>query len=315
MTRLATTAAALAALALVAAPTAADALDLGDGFAVGTYSARDPDTTNSHLVETPEGFLVIGAQRLFSEADRAIARVKRTGKPVLAIVVTVPHTDHFGGLARWRAHWPEAAVIAAPATRESMRTDGEGYIASRKAALGEDFPSQATVNANLPGTIVRDGDRLEIGGLAVSFANLPGNNGPVNTLVHLEDHGVLFTSEVVEDGITAFLKDADLDAWLDQLDGLAARFPDVRILYPAHGTPVDPGRLLKAQREHLALYRDGIDAALADDGRVDARETAALVDRIEATYPDYAAVARLPREELVALNIAWQAERRADAAD
>ncbi|MEM9012467.1 MAG: MBL fold metallo-hydrolase [Pseudomonadota bacterium] len=286
------------------------ALDLGGGYGIRTYASPDPDSVNSHLIETPDGVIVISAQRTFSQADRAIARTRRVGKPVAAIVIPVAHTDHFGGLTRWRSAYPDAQVIAAAATVESMRTDAQGYIASRKEALGPDFPSQAQVIASLPDTIVADGDEMTIDGLRLRFRDLPDNNAPTNTMVHLPDHDVLFTSEVVEDGVTAFLRDADLDIWLAQLDQVAREFGDVRIFYPAHRTPGAPAPLIAEARAHLSLYRDGIDAALADDGEIDAPEQAALTARIEAAYPDYAEVARVPRAELVAANIRWQADRR-----
>ncbi|MEM7529866.1 MAG: MBL fold metallo-hydrolase [Pseudomonadota bacterium] len=300
------------ALAIIATTSPISALDLGEGFGIRTYASPDPDSVNSHFIETPDGLIVISAQRTFSEAERALARVERTAKPVLAIIIPVPHTDHFGGLTRWREAFPDAQVIAAAATVQSMDTDGQGYVASRKEALGDDFPSQAEVDASLPDTMVSDGDEITVDGMRLVFHDLPGNNAPTNTMVELPDHGVLFTSEVVEDGVTAFLRDADLDLWLEQLATLPEEFPDVQIFYPAHGTPGAPAPLLSQMKAHLTMYRDGIDAALADDGVVDDEETAALVARIEAAYPDYAQVARVPRERLIAANIAWQAERRGE---
>ena len=289
----------------------AHALDMGNDYTVRTYASPDPDSVNSHLIETPNGVIVISAQRLFSEADKAITRVERLGKPVLAIVVPVPHTDHFGGLTRWRAAFPNAKVYAAEATVESMRTDGEEYIASRKQALGDDFPSQAQVNATLPDEIVEDGDAVEIDGLTLRFIDLPNNNAPTNTMVYLPDQGVLFSSEVVEDSITVFLKDADLDNWLSQLNLVEDRFANTTIVYPAHGTPGPLLPLITEARTHLTTYRDGVDSALADDQHVDKAEATALMSQIESAYPDYTAVARLPREQLVLLNIQWQAENRA----
>ena len=286
------------------------ALELSNGHVIRSYASADPDSVNSHLIETPEGVVVIGAQRTFSEAERALARVERTGKPVLAVIISVPHTDHYGGLARWRDAFPDAQVIAAEATLESMRTDGEGYIASRKEALGDDFPSQAEVDANLPATIVVDGQEITIDGLRMVFHDLPGNNAPTNTMVQLPDHEVLFTSEVVEDGITAFLKDADLDLWIAQVTALPKKFPDVRVFYPAHGNPGPPEALIEETLAHLSLYRDGIDAALESDQVIDEGELAELTARIETAYPDYAQVARVPREALVFANIEWQAARR-----
>ena len=284
-----------------------------NAYPVRTYASPDPDSVNSHFIETPNGVVVISAQRLFSEADRAIARIDRLGKPVLAIIVTVPHTDHFGGLTRWREAFPDAGIYAAEATVESIRTDSGGYIASRKEAIGDDFPSQEQVNAVLPNEIVENGDEITIDGLTLRFINLPNNNSPMNTLVYLPEQDILFSSEVVEDSITVFLKEADLDNWIQQLNLLEDRFTDTTIAYPAHGTPGLLQPLIAEVRTHLTLYRDGIDEALADDQVVDETEAAELLSEIESTYPDYTAVARLPREQLVSLNIQWQSEKRASA--
>lgn len=277
---------------------------------VHTYSSPDPDSVNTYAVETSDGLVVISTQRTFSQARQAVARIERTGRPVAAIVIPVPHTDHFGGLGVFREAFPRATVHASAATIESMRTDGEGYIASRKAALGDDFPAQEEVIAGLPDHVLKDGDVLVFGDVHFDVIEVPNANAPSNTMLYVADEGALFSVEVVEDGVTVFLKDADLDGLIGVLESLPQRFPGLETVYGAHNAPAPAHYAIRQQREHLLAYRDALDAALAD-GTMTSEERNRAVNRIEAAFPDHARVARLERADLIGLNLDWQANRRA----
>lgn len=287
------------------------------GLRVHTYSSPDPDAVNSYAIETTEGMVVVSTQRMFSEAGRALARFRRTGKPVIAIVIPVPHTDHYGGLKVFREAYPEAAVYASPKTVESMRSDAEGYIASRKAALGPDFPSPDEVRRHLPDRYVKDGEVLTVGGLKLEVIELPNNNAPVNTLLFSPDHGVLFSSEVVENAVTAYLRDGDLPTWIAQVEELETHLlpRGLTLIYPAHNEPAPADIAFRVQLEHLRAYRDLVTLALrsGDDQRLLNEEKARIVAEIERRFPDFAEVARARRAELVELNVGWVAERMAQS--
>lgn len=275
---------------------------------VHTYSSPDPDSVNTYAIETSNGLVVISTQRTFSQASLAVARVDRIGLPVVAIVIPVPHTDHFGGLGIFREAFPDATVHASAATIQSLRTDGEGYIASRKAVLGDDFPSQAQVLAALPDKTLEDGKVLDFGDVQIDVIEVSNANAPSNTMLYVEDEGVLFSVEVVEDGVTAFLKDADLDGWIGVLQTLPQRFPDLEIVYPAHNAPAPGDFAVEQQLAHLIAYRDVLHAVL-EDGTMSEEERRAAVTSIEAAFPDHARVARLEREVLIGLNLDWQAQK------
>lgn len=277
---------------------------------VHIYSSPDPDSVNSYAVETDVGLVVISTQRTFSEAQNALTRFARTGEDIAAIVIPVPHTDHFGGLSVFRQAWPNAPVYASPATIESLRTDGEGYIASRKAALGDDFPSQDQVIDTLPDQILQNGDALTIGGVTFDVIEVPNANAPSNTLLHVAEDRVLFGVEVIEDGVTAFMKDADLDQWIAAVEALRDRTDDIDLIYGAHNAPVPAAFGIEQQLQHLTAYRDAVDAALADDGALSDSERETAIAAILAAFPDHAQVARLPVADLVGANLTWQAERR-----
>jgi glyoxylase-like metal-dependent hydrolase (beta-lactamase superfamily II) len=299
----------LASLALAGCATAPVSVNEG-APRVHIFASPDPDSVNSFGIEVPQGLVIVSAQRVRSEAMRAATYFKRLGRPVVAIVIPVPHTDHFGGLPTLRAEFPAAKVYAAQATIDSMRTDGQGYVASRKKALGDDFPSQEDVNRNLPTEVLRDGQTLVLGGMPFEVIDLADNNAPTNTLLYAPAYRALFASEVVENAVTAFMRDANLDQWIAQIEALRTRVSASSTLYGAHGFPGPAKALFHQQLVYLNDFRKTLDAELVGRAVPSEARRKELAAAFDSRYPDYAQVARLPRTQLIELNLQWQADKR-----
>ncbi|PSO61063.1 MAG: hypothetical protein BRC59_11425 [Cyanobacteria bacterium SW_4_48_29] len=57
---------------------------------------------------------------------------EQTDKPILGILLTHPHTDHYGGLPVFvEAAGGDIPIYAAQATAEDIRTDKQGFIEAR----------------------------------------------------------------------------------------------------------------------------------------------------------------------------------------
>lgn len=97
-------------------------------LATGTYTYPGPGTVNTHWIETRGGGLVmIDVQRDLAHAREALAAVRRTGKPVRAVLVTHGHPDHYVGLGVFKEAFPDAVIWASRATAETIRTDPYGF--------------------------------------------------------------------------------------------------------------------------------------------------------------------------------------------
>jgi len=273
---------------------------------IHTYASPDPDSVNTHWIETTEGIGVIGAQRQLSESRKALAQIERVGKPIIGMFVTVPHTDHFGGLGVFSGAYPDAPVYAAPGTIKSIEEDEGGFIESRKEILGDDFPSRDEVV--VPDRQVEDEEELRFGGLNLMVRNLPNNNASVNTLLYLPNHDVLFSSEVVENATTPFMFERGTENWIGQVETLPEDYPSLQTIYPAHNYPGPADFLMRSQREYLVAFRDLVQENVSGDGELSREGRDAVVAEMETLYPDYKSVARLPRDELLALNADWLAE-------
>ena len=69
------------------------------GPVIHTYRAAETGLyVNSYLVEAESGVVVVDTGLLVSDIEALRARLRALNKPLLAILVTHPHPDHFNGV-------------------------------------------------------------------------------------------------------------------------------------------------------------------------------------------------------------------------
>ena len=125
----------------------------------------------------------------------------------------------------------------------------------------------------------RDGERLQLGDLALTAIHTPGHAS--NCLCYLlERERLLFTGDHVLEGVSPVIlpPDGDMSAYLDSLDKLA--HCDFERIAPGHGSVLDGGkRMLAWLREHrLARERQVLQHL--------ARAPATLDELTPAVYAD-----------------------------
>lgn len=166
--------------------------------------------------------------------EHLAAVVRAAGGPVLLTLLTHHHLDHTGALPEW------TALTGSPV---------------RGAGHGEPW---------------RDGERLDLAGLAAEVLVTPGHTG--DSVCLLLDDGVLLTGDTVLGRGTTVVPwpEGDLGAYLESLDRLIAlaRAGRVQRIAPGHGPVVDaPLEHLLALRQHRLERLDQVRAALAAGAR------------------------------------------------
>ncbi|WP_256985580.1 alkyl/aryl-sulfatase [Bordetella genomosp. 1] len=251
----------------------------------GIYQVRNYDLSNMTIVEGKEGLTIMDPLISTETAKAALDLYfkHRPKKPVVAVIYTHSHVDHYGGV---RGVVDEADVkagkvkIYAPlgflehAAAENVMA---GTAMSRRASYmyGNLLPPSATgqVGAGLGTTtsagtvtliaptdiIEKTGETRTIDGLTYEFLYAPGSEAPAEMLYYIKEKKALNTAEDSSHTLhnTYSLRGAKIRdplAWSKYLnEALKLWGDDVQVMYAMHHWPVW-GQ--KEVNEHIGLQRD-----------------------------------------------------------
>lgn len=258
-----------------------------------------------YAIETEEGLILIDTGRLLSQARYALDNLQQFNKPILAILITHPHTDHFGGLPAFvEAAGVDVPIYASQITFDSIQNDQRGYIENRNQQLGKDFPDLEEIP--LPNSILQDGQTLTVGGVDIIAYDFPTNESDTTTTYYLPEKQVMFMGDLVNGEKTPGLFEGNTSNWLNALREIQKRFPDLQRVYPGHSSPDNPNVLIPAQIEYIETFRNLVSEALNNDEVVDDEEKSNIAAEIERRYPNYETSLLLPG--LIEINIDGVAE-------
>ncbi len=229
---------------------------------------------NSYLVPGDDGLVVVDGQLTVSDATALRERIAATGLPVVAVVVTHPHPDHYAGAATVVDE--SVPIYATSAVEAVIRRDDSEKDAVVGPMMGAEWPAER----RFPDRLVDHGSVVELAGLEFTVEDVGPGESHADSVWKLGDDW--FIGDVICHDTHAYLADAQYAKWLASLDGLLDKTDSGTRLFVGHGEPTDR-TAIAAQRTYIRTF---IDAVAAAAGLEPAERTAAVVDAMSGLVTD-----------------------------
>ena len=235
---------------------------------------------NAYLVETARGVIAVDATLTESDSKALRAKVDSIGKPLLAILITHGHPDHYNGVTNL-IMGRSVPVLATAGVDSVIRANDAAKEQQWRPVFKDEWPARRT----FPSRIVRDGESVTFDGATFTVRSLgPGESYNDSYWVLRGPPDAAFIGDVVLNGVHAYTADGHTGQWLTNIDRVRAGLRPGTRLYPGHGDPGGP-EILDWQKSYLTAYR----AAVADLARgqpaLDDSAKARLVLRMKQVLP------------------------------
>jgi glyoxylase-like metal-dependent hydrolase (beta-lactamase superfamily II) len=211
---------------------------------------------NACLVETSRGVVAIDSMLTVSDSRALRRSVERLGKPLLAVLLTQSHPDHYGGLTELVAG-ANVPIMAPRGVHDVIRRDD----VVKEEILRPMFGDEWTTKRTFPNTVVADGETVTFDEASFTVIDLGPSESPHDSPWLLgDDQRTVFLGDQIYDHVHCYLADGFYREWLANIETLRARFPDDAVFHVGHGGPVDRSGW-DWQRRYLETFIAAIQAA------------------------------------------------------
>jgi glyoxylase-like metal-dependent hydrolase (beta-lactamase superfamily II) len=267
---------------------------------IHTYAASpEAFLVNSFLIETDYGVVVVDTQFLVTPAKALKQKVIDLGKPLLGVIITHPHPDHYNGTAILLDGLDSVPIHATQATYDGVKETEAIKREFWTPTYQDEYPKSTL----LPTEIIKPGEPLIIDGVSLVIDDLGAGEASDITVIYLPEQQQLIASDLVYYRVHPWLAEGRSQPWLEQLDFVKKRYADTVQMFNGHGGK-STLQGLDEQIDYITSFQDLVDQYRQGDA-VDEAQKSEIRKIMLAKYPTY------PLDFLIEMNVDGMAKERA----
>jgi len=208
---------------------------------------------NTGFIVTEEGVVIIDTGPSYtygSQMKQAIIEI--TNKPIIKILITHHHPDHFLGNQAFTG----VPIFALPKTIQQLKREANGFLDNMYRLVGKAMKDTEVETTNIkPLSITQE----KLGRHHLEYIYLSGHT-PSDLVIFDKETGVLFTGDLTFHNRALTTPHAQPEEWLNSLDVI--KKVDFKIIVPGHGEITENLEPVEQTRDYLVWLEKTISNAV-----------------------------------------------------
>jgi glyoxylase-like metal-dependent hydrolase (beta-lactamase superfamily II) len=240
--------------------------------------------TNAYIIETKNALVVVDTMMINSDAILLRQHIDNINKPLIAVIITHGHPDHYNGTELIITGFSDVPVISTKGTLDCIKDTIDSKEVKWKPYFGQDWPEHKT----LPNQLVKDGEVVSLDGLDYTFRDLHAAESSSDLLFTLGGNkSVVFVGDVVFNKMHGFMNDGNSARWLKVLQQLLTELGGVKRLFTGHGDPGNTVQLVEEQIDYIDHYRAKLWTMISDKQLLSEAQKRSFEQLMINNYPKY----------------------------
>ena len=238
---------------------------------------------NAFIVETENCAVAIDATLAISSSSAMRRKIdEEIGKPLVAVLMTHGHPDHYTGLVEL-TRGLDIPIISTQGTLDFARAEDKEKEKTAIYIFGDDYPRTRI----FPNTIVTDGYQATFDAVTFTIRDYGPGESDDDCLWYLEIGGVkhAFVGDMFHNHMHCFFRDGHTSEWLKILERLNREFDHKAVLYTAHGDPAGT-EMTFWHKGYIEAFVNALKSALGQRDSLSEPEKEALVAKMQNYLPN-----------------------------